>query len=119
MLNNVGIIYETLFVKMTEGERNKMTSGSLKYIFVNTQASVEVIQEWGEECVINFFSVAGIRGESTSTAYCTLKHGIQMLNCPLAAELRTSDIRLNAIHPSYIGTVILYLPNSAPTLRRR
>ena len=70
--------------------------------------------------IVNVASVAGLRGQAYSAAYCASKAGLVMLTKSMALELAKSRVRVNCVCPGGIDTPLLAgVANTMPTRPRR
>jgi meso-butanediol dehydrogenase/(S,S)-butanediol dehydrogenase/diacetyl reductase len=57
--------------------------------------------------IVNVASVAGLRGQAYSAAYCASKAGLVMLTKAMALELSQSGVRVNCVCPGGIDTPLV------------
>ena len=61
-------------------------------------------QGGGSQAIVNVASRSGLVAEPGAAAYAVAKAGVIMLTAVLAAELKTSGVRVNAVVPAIIDT---------------
>ena len=61
-------------------------------------------QGGGSQAIVNVASRSGLVAEPGAAAYAVAKAGVMMLTAVLAAELKTSGVRVNAVVPAIIDT---------------
>ena len=116
LVNNAGILRDSLLVKMKEGEVVKemaeadfdlVIAINLKGVFNCTQtvAPVMIRQEGG--VILNATSVVGIDGNLGQTNYVATKAGVIGMTKVWARELGRYNIRVNAVAPGFTATDIL------------
>jgi 3-oxoacyl-[acyl-carrier protein] reductase/meso-butanediol dehydrogenase/(S,S)-butanediol dehydrogenase/diacetyl reductase len=88
--------------KVDEDFWNEMIETNLKGTYWGCKAAAEKLQKGG--CIINVSSLAGKRGSSNNSVYCSSKFGVNGLTQALAKELGPKGIRINAVCPVYIQT---------------
>lgn len=120
LINNAGIVRDSLLVKMKKGELVKQMSEddfdlvlavNLKGVFNCTQAVAPVMMRQGGGVVLNATSVVGIDGNLGQTNYVATKAGVIGMTKVWARELGRYNIRVNAVAPGFTATEIL---NSMP-----
>ena len=75
--------------------------------FVVTQAALPgLVERKGN--VVSVASVAGLRGQAYSAAYCASKGGLVMLTKALAQELAPLGVRVNCVCPGSIDTPLVH-----------
>lgn len=81
--------------------------------FLVSQAALpSLIERRG--CIVNVASIAGVRGQAYTAAYCASKGGLVMLTKSMALELATRGVRVNAVCPSSVLTPMIQ--GVAPTI---
>ncbi|MDP3713437.1 MAG: SDR family oxidoreductase [Mycobacteriales bacterium] len=74
--------------------------------FVITQAALPALRE-SKGCVVNVASIAGLRGQAYTAAYCASKGGLVQLTKSMALELAADGVRINAVCPGGVDTPLL------------
>lgn len=74
--------------------------------FVVSQAALPGLLERRGN-IVNVASVAGLRGQAYSAAYCASKAGVVMLTKSMALELAKAGVRVNCVCPGGINTPLL------------
>lgn len=106
MVNNAGLLGPTdPLVETDEDEYRRLVDVNLNGTYLGCQvAASDMLDRDTRGSIINLSSIAGIRGYSNRTSYCSSKGGIRLLTYALAAELGPDGIRVNAIHPGATET---------------
>ena len=116
LVNNAGIVRDSLLVKMKEGELVKqmpeadfdlVIAINLKGVFNCTQAVVPVMIRQGGGVILNASSIVGIDGNIGQTNYIATKAGVIGMTKAWARELGRHNIRVNAVAPGFTATEIL------------
>jgi len=116
LVNNAGILRDSLLVKMKNGEVIKqMTENefdlviaiNLKGVFNCTQAVAPAMIRQGRGVILNATSVAGMDGNVGQTNYIATKSGVIGMTKVWARELGRYNIRVNAVAPGFTETEIL------------
>jgi 3-oxoacyl-[acyl-carrier protein] reductase len=116
LVNNAGILRDSLLVKMKDGELVKqMTEAdfdlviaiNLKGVFNCTQAVAPIMIRQAGGVILNATSVVGIDGNLGQTNYVATKAGVIGMTKVWARELGRYNIRVNAVAPGFTATDIL------------
>ena len=104
LINNAGIIDDTLLVRMSDEAWDRVMATNLNGTFYCTRAVLRNMLKlrWGR--IINIGSVVGIRGNAGQSNYAASKAGIIGLTKALAKEVANRNITINAVTPGYINT---------------
>lgn len=114
-VNNAGISGEPSFKNAAEEHFNRIMAVNAKGAFFGAQVAAEKIETGS---IINISSLAGIKGYSNLPIYAMTKGAIRLLTYSLASELSPS-IRVNAIHPGAVETVLSMQGNQRLTSENR
>ncbi len=116
LVNNAGIVRDSLLVKMKEGELVKqmpeadfdlVIAINLKGVFNCTQAVAPIMIRQGGGVILNATSIVGIDGNIGQTNYIATKAGVIGMTKAWARELGRHNIRVNAVAPGFTATEIL------------
>ena len=116
LVNNAGILRDSLLVKMKNGEVIKQMTETefdlviainLKGVFNCTQAVAPAMIRQGRGVILNATSVAGMDGNVGQTNYIATKSGVIGMTKVWARELGRYNIRVNAVAPGFTETEIL------------
>jgi len=106
MVNNAGIWRAEEFLSVTEEEFDRMLDINLEGTFFGSQLAAEHIVENGGGSIININSIAGLFGNGNWPSCAASKGGMTTLTPSLAHALGGRGVRVNAIHPGGIETMI-------------
>ena len=103
-VNNAGITKDSLIIRMSEEDFDKVIDVNLKGTFncLKAVTSVMLRQKYGK--IINMSSVVGVLGNAGQVNYCASKAGVIGMTKSLARELGAKNINVNAIAPGFIET---------------
>ena len=104
LVNNAGIISDSLLIRMSDDDWDRVISTNLNGMFYCTRAVVRqmIRRRWGR--IINIGSVVGIRGNIGQVNYSASKAGMIGFTKALAKEVATRGITVNTVTPGYIST---------------
>lgn len=126
LINNAGITLDSLLVKMTDEQWDRVIDINLTGVFNCSRAVAPAMIEQGCGRIINTSSVVGVYGNIGQTNYAATKAGVIGLTKSWAKELGPKGINVNAVAPGYIQTEmtnkvpekILHLMKEKTPLRR-
>jgi meso-butanediol dehydrogenase/(S,S)-butanediol dehydrogenase/diacetyl reductase len=74
--------------------------------FLVSQAALPSLLE-RKGCIVNVASIAGLRGQAYTAAYCASKGGLVLLTKSMGLELASRGVRVNAVCPSSVMTPLV------------
>jgi NAD(P)-dependent dehydrogenase (short-subunit alcohol dehydrogenase family) len=75
--------------------------------FLVSQAALPSLLE-RKGCIVNVASIAGLRGQAYTAAYCASKGGLVLLTKSMGLELAARGVRVNAVCPSSVMTPLVH-----------
>lgn len=105
LVNNAGIIRDSLLLKLSEEKWDEVIRVNLKGPFNMGQACAAIMSEQKSGVMINLASIAWL-GNVGQTNYAAAKAGVVAMTRTWALELARYGIRCNAIAPGLIDTVM-------------
>jgi 3-oxoacyl-[acyl-carrier protein] reductase len=104
LVNNAGIIRDTLLVRMSDEDWDAVLQTNLRGAFLCTRAALRPMlrQRWGR--VVNVTSVSGLMGNAGQANYSAAKAGLVGLTKTTAREAAGRNVTVNAIAPGFITT---------------
>jgi 3-oxoacyl-[acyl-carrier protein] reductase len=79
-----------------------------------TQAVLPIMMKQKSGSIINVSSMIGRGAYANFLAYATSKWGLEGFSQTLAAEARSSNIRVNSVDPGYVATKLTGFNGSKP-----
>lgn len=107
LVNNAGIIDDSLVVRMSDEAWDSVVDIHLRGTFLCTRLGVRdmLLARWGR--VINIGSVVGIGGNAGQSNYSAAKAGVIGFTRAVAKEVATRNITVNYVAPGYVSTDIV------------
>ncbi len=108
LVNNAGIgVIMPIELETLEGWR-RMQSVNMESVFLGTQAAIRVMKDHGGS-IVNISSIEGIVGEPLVPAYNASKGGVRIFTKSAALHCAQEGygIRVNSVHPGYVGTAMV------------
>ena len=107
LVNNAGIIRDSLLVRMKDEEWDEVLAVNLKGAFYTTRACAKVMMRQRSGRMVNIASVAGIMGNPGQVNYSAAKAGLLGLTKATARELAHWGILVNAVAPGLVETEMI------------
>lgn len=106
LVNNAGITRDTLLMRMSEEDFDRVLQVNLKGAFNLTKACLRPMlkERWGR--IINIASVIGQMGNAGQANYAAAKGGLIALTKSTAKEVGSRNVTANAIAPGFIATAM-------------
>jgi len=107
LVNNAGIIHDSLLLRMTEEVWDEVINTNLKGAYYCTKSALKsmVRSRWGR--IINIVSVVGIEGNIGQSNYAASKGALIAFSKSIAKEVASRNITVNSVAPGYIATEIV------------
>jgi 2-deoxy-D-gluconate 3-dehydrogenase len=107
LVNNAGVNLVKDFLATTEGDWDRTLSVDLKGVFFLSQAVVrEAVAAGRPLSIVNVSSVHSLAGMAGAGPYDAAKAGVVGMTRALAVELAPKGIRVNAVSPGAVRTLI-------------
>jgi len=104
LVNNAGINKDTLLMRMSEEDWDRVIDTNLKGVFLCTKAASKIMIKKRQGKIINISSVIGVIGNAGQSNYAAAKAGIIGFTKSVAKELAGRNIQVNAVAPGFIKT---------------
>ena len=102
IINNAGVMYESLVDKMELRDWNYTIAVNLTAPFLIIKHALEHLPR--NSSIVNIGSIEGIGSNPNHAAYCASKAGLHALTRAVAVDYGPLGIRCNAIAPGWIDT---------------
>lgn len=107
LVNNAGIIDDTLLMKMEPDQWQKVINTNLTSVYNTCHGVIRAMLKARSGSIINISSVTGVVGNAGQCNYSAAKAGIHGFTKSLAKESGGRGIRVNAIAPGFIQTEMI------------
>ncbi len=104
LVNNAGITKDTLLMRMSEEDWDRVLANNLKSVYNFTKAACRPMMGQKSGKIINIASVVGLTGNAGQANYAASKAGIVGFTKSIAKELGSRNIQVNAVAPGYVDT---------------
>ena len=101
-INNAGFSAWRSIANIDDEFLTNMLNTNLKGVFWGCKSALAVMKSGGS--IINISSIAGKRGSSNNSAYCSSKFGVNGITQSLSKEVGKRNIRVNSVCPVIIPT---------------
>lgn len=104
LVNNAGIYLNKPLTEVSEQEWDRLMSVNVKGAFLCSKYAIPEMAARGGGVIINLSSRAGLAGAALATTYCASKGAVLLLSKAMSVELKTLNIRVNALCPALVDT---------------
>ena len=115
LVNNAGTALTARFEDTPLKDWRRLYAINVESVVIGVQALLPLLRKGGETrpggaSIVNFSSIAGLRGSSFNAAYSTTKAAVKMLSKCMGAEFAALgyNIRCNSVHPGGIETPMMF-----------
>ncbi len=115
LVNNAGVMTRpTPIAELDVKKWDYTIAVNLRGPFLITQAVLPIMTNHKSGSIINVSSMIGRGAYANFIAYATSKWGLEGFTQTLAAEVRSSNIRVNSVEPGYVATKLTGFHGSKP-----
>ncbi len=115
LVNNAGVMTRPAPITELDVKKWDYTMAvNLRGPFLITQAVLPIMIKQKAGSIINVSSMIGRGAYANFIAYATSKWGLEGFTQTLAAEARSSNIRVNSVEPGYVATKLTGFSGSKP-----
>jgi 3-oxoacyl-[acyl-carrier protein] reductase len=104
LVNNAGTTADTLIVRMSDEQWNRVLDTNLRAAFYTIRAVAKGMIRRRRGRIVNITSVVGLTGNAGQANYAASKAGLIGLTKSVAQELASRGILVNAVAPGYVET---------------
>lgn len=104
LINNAGIVKDSLLLMMSEEKWDDVVNTNLKGTFLCSKAAIWMMSKHNRGIILNVASISGCRAAVGQSNYAASKAGVIMMTKVLAKEYGKYNIRVNSIAPGFIQT---------------
>lgn len=104
LVNNAGITRDSLLMRMSEEDWDRVISVNLKGVFNCTKAVTRPMLRARFGRIVNIASIVGVTGNAGQGNYAASKAGVIGFTKSMARELASRGINVNAVAPGFIKT---------------
>lgn len=106
LVANAGITRDSLLVRMSEEDWDKVMDTNLKGVFNVAKWAARSMMRHKSGRIVSISSVVALTGNLGQANYCASKAGVIGLTRALSRELSRYNITVNAVAPGYIETAM-------------
>jgi 3-oxoacyl-[acyl-carrier protein] reductase len=104
LVNNAGITRDTLLLRMSDEDWQKVLGVNLTGTFLMTRAATRRLMKSRRGRIVNISSVVGLMGNAGQANYAASKGGVIAFTKAVAKELAGRGVTANAVAPGFIQT---------------
>jgi len=93
--------------EVLEEEWNRILAVNLTGTFLVSQAALPLLLGQRRSAIVNVASIAGLKGQAYSAAYCASKWGVVGLTKAMAVEFVKRGLRVNCVCPAGVRTPLM------------
>lgn len=114
VVNNAGILRDTIFHKMTEQDFDQVIAVHLKGSFNVSRHAADVFRSQKSGCFVHMTSTSGLIGNLGQANYMAAKLGIVGLSKSIALDMSRYNVRSNCISPFAWSRMTESIPATTP-----
>ena len=119
VVNNAGILRDTIFHKMSEPDWDAVIAVHLKGAFNMSRSAATYFREQESGAFVHFTSTSGLIGNFGQANYAAAKLGIVGLSKGIALDMARYNVRSNCISPFAWSRMIGTIPDDTPEQQAR
>jgi len=107
LVNNAAVMSEARVIDIAVEDLDRLYAANQRGTVLGIKHAARAMKETGGGSIVNFSSLAGLRGFPTTGAYSSTKWAVRGVTKVAAAELGRDQIRVNSVHPGAVDTPML------------
>jgi 3alpha(or 20beta)-hydroxysteroid dehydrogenase len=107
LVNNAAIMHEHLLSEIDIEVLDQLYAANQRGTVLGIKHAAQAMKQTGGGAIVNFSSLAGLRGFPTTGGYSATKWAVRGVTKVAAAELGRDRIRVNSVHPGAVDTPML------------
>lgn len=119
VVNNAGILRDTIFHKMTREEFEAVINVNLNGVFYVSRAAAPHFKEQGGGSYIHITSSSGLIGNFGQANYAAAKLGVAALSKSIAMDMQRFNVRSNAVAPWAWTRMVNTIPAETEEQKKR
>ena len=119
IVNNAGILRDTIFHKMSEPDWDSVLAVHLRGAFNVSRSAATYFREQQSGAYVHFTSTSGLIGNFGQANYSAAKLGIVGLSKSIALDMQRFNVRSNCISPFAWSRMIGTIPDDTPEQQAR
>ncbi len=119
VVNNAGILRDTIFHKMSEPDWDSVLAVHLRGAFNVSRSAATYFREQQSGAYVHFTSTSGLIGNFGQANYSAAKLGIVGLSKSIALDMQRFNVRSNCISPFAWSRMIGTIPDDTPEQQAR
>lgn len=104
LVNNAGITKDTLLIRMSDEDWDKVIQTNLNGVFYTTRAATKLMIKQRSGSIVNMSSVVGVFGNAGQGNYAASKAGVIGFSKSVAKEVASRGVTVNVVAPGFITT---------------
>jgi NAD(P)-dependent dehydrogenase (short-subunit alcohol dehydrogenase family) len=113
LVNVAGILRDRMIYNMSEEEWDAVIAVHLKGHFSTIRAATPLMRQQRYGRIVNFASMAGLRGTSGQANYASAKAGITGLTRTVARDMGRHGVTCNCVAPAAVTRMVTAVPRQA------
>ena len=119
VVNNAGVIRDTMFHKMSVADWKIVVEVNLSGAFYVSHAAAQVFREQKSGAFVHFTSTSGLIGNYGQANYMAAKMGITGLSRSIALDMGRYNVRSNCVAPFAWTRMMATIPNETEAEKKR
>ena len=118
VVNNAGILRDTMFHKMTREEFDRVDDVNLRGVFYVSRAAAPHFKQQASGCFVHMTSTSGLIGNLGQVNYGATKLGVAGLSKCIAMDMQKFGVRSNAVAPFAWTRMVATIPATPENAKR-